>query len=372
MVDKLWKISMFANTSIPHPNMENYFPERLRTARALSGFSLQELSDKLANKVTRQALHKYEKGEALPDSEMIRLLSRVLDVSESFFSRIAKPVELGTIEFRKAAKMPVKEQDRLIEKVRDRLSRYLEIEELLALTSSFSNPISHQQSIGGLEDIEVAAQALRSDWGLGCDPISNCIDLIEDHHIKVIEVESTESFDGMQTWVNGNLPLIAINATNIKSSDRKRFTVLHELAHLLLPFGTLSVREREKYCHQFAAALLLPEKSAKAELGNSRSKLLIPELGAIKKQYGISIQAIVMRARDLKIITESYYKQFFFYINQMGWRTEEPVKYEGFEKSNRFDQLIFRALAEEIITIDKAAELSNLSIQQFQQRLSMF
>jgi Zn-dependent peptidase ImmA (M78 family)/DNA-binding XRE family transcriptional regulator len=347
--------------------MHQLFAEKFKTARILKGLSLQQLADHLGNKVSRQALHKYEKGLVVPDSEMIGLLATTLGVRPDFFFR-STTIELGPIEFRKLTNLPAKEEYRFVEQVRDILSRYLELEEILSIQTSFVNHIKDCM-INSIDDINAAASKIREKWKLGSDPIFNTIELLEDNHIKVIEVESKEAFDGMQTWVNENIPVIAINATKERSNDRKRFTVLHELAHLLLPLQGVNQKLKEKYCHQFAAAMLLPKETAIMELGKSRKKLMIQELGAMKKQYGISIQAIVARARDLNIITETYYKQFFFYINHMGWKTQEPYTYDGVEKSNRFEQLLFRALAEELISISKAAALCNKSVAEFKEDL---
>ena len=138
---------------------------------------------------------------------------------------------------------------------------------------------------------------------------------------------------------------------------------------MIKDLGNHSIKQKEKYCHQFAAAVLMPAKALREELGIHRNKILIQELGFLKKQYGISIQAIVMRARDLEIITESYCKQFFFFLNHMGWKVNEPEEfnYQGEEKPNRFSQLLFRALAEEIISISKAAALNNQSVADFRE-----
>jgi len=87
--------------------------------------------------------------------------------------------------------------------------------------------------------------------------------------------------------------------------------------------------------------MLLPEATIKLELGAHRNKLSWLELGNIKKQYGISMQAIVMRAKECGIINENYTKQFFFFIKQMNWNIDEPVDYQGAEEGNRFEQLLF-------------------------------
>lgn len=107
-----------------HKYMSQLFAERLKSARMMNGFSLQDLSDKLENRISRQAIHKYEKGEAEPDSEMLNFLCEVLDVRPGFFTRETL-VELGTINFRKIEKLPSKEESAIIEKTRDFLESTL-------------------------------------------------------------------------------------------------------------------------------------------------------------------------------------------------------------------------------------------------------
>ena len=111
--------------------------------------------------------------------------------------------------------------------------------------------------------------------------------------------------------------------------------------------------------------MLLPDESIKAELGEHRNKLSALELGNVKKQYGISIQAIVMRAKACGIISDHYTRQFFFFLKQMKWKIDEPVEYHGVEESNRFEQLLFRALIEDQISMSKAASLMNKSLAEF-------
>jgi Zn-dependent peptidase ImmA (M78 family) len=117
--------------------------------------------------------------------------------------------------------------------------------------------------------------------------------------------------------------------------------------------------------------MLFPKETIIKELGSSRKKLLIQELGALKQQYGISIQAMIYLAADLGIISNAYVKQFAFLMTHNGWKVTEPVQYNGIEKSGRFKQLIFRALAEELISISKAAALSNQSLIEFRKQIML-
>jgi Zn-dependent peptidase ImmA (M78 family)/DNA-binding XRE family transcriptional regulator len=346
--------------------MKKIFAERFKTARVLNGYSLQDLSDKLDNEITRQALYKYERGEVIPNKEMISKLADLLKVHPDYFSKDTK-VQIGQVNFRKFAKLPSKEENKIIETTREYLSNYLEIEEILNIEQDWKNPLEGNNSVRNFEDIENATKNLRIAWKIGQDPIYNVVEFLEDHNIKVISMEADSNFDGLETLVEDKYAVIVYNSTKHNKSDRIRFTLLHELAHLLLDFGDLPENQEEILCHKFAGAMLLPEEIIKKELGDKRSKLSVQELGNIKKQYGISMQAIVLRAQDLGIININTSKQFFYFIKQVGWKIDEPIQYnyQGEEKSNRFEQLVFRALAEDMISMSKAASLKNKTISEF-------
>lgn len=350
---------------------ENLFGIRLKSARLLNGFSLQDLANKMEGRLTKQSLHRYEKGEVVPDSEITGWLCDALNVRPDFFARSAN-VEIGAVEYRKLKSLPTKESEKVVELTRDYLSRYLELESLLSLPSKFEHPLKGFKSVSCYADVNEAADQLRKKWELGTDPLYNIAELLEDKHIKVVPLDADMGFDGLQTWVNKNIPVVAYNKNKIVKPDRIRFTLLHELAHLLLQFdAALSDKQIETLCHQFAGAMLLPEEAIKRELGNHRTRLYLQELGHIKTQYGISMQAIVMRAKVCGIINEHYGKQFFFMMNNNGWRVDEPVDYSGEEKSNRFDQLLLRALAEEQISMSKAAALKNQKLADFKKDFLM-
>jgi len=350
--------------------MKEIFSERFKSARLMKGFSLQDLADALDNQLSRQALHRYEKGEVIPDTEKINLLSKVLDVNPDYFFRSTK-VELGEVEFRKLSKMPQKEASIIKEKTKEKLSRYLELEEILGLPNEFENHLKDFEIVTSYQQVNKAAELLREKWNLGNGAVFNVVEILEDKNIKVVKLDVDEDFDGLQTFVNDTIPVVAYNLKKANKPDRIRFTLLHELAHLLLKFGNITDRQKETLCHQFAGAMLLPEETIKAELGEHRNKLSSLELANIKKQYGISMQAIIMRAKDCGIINENYTKQLFFFFKQMNWKVDEPYDYEGVEQSNRFEQLLFRALIEDQISMSKAASLNNQTLADFRKEHQM-
>ena len=177
-------------------------------------------------------------------------------------------------------------------------------------------------------------------------------------------IEASEDFVGLSGYAEGmDIPVIAV----FKEGDcvRKRFTIAHELAHLLFDFSDCENNDHEKLCHAFAGALLLPEKVIREEFGGERKKLTEWELKKLKGIYGISMQAIMARALILGLVSENTYKTFQIYVSKNGWRKDEPGQYSGIEKANRFKQLVLHAAAEQIISYSKGAEFLNLSLADF-------
>lgn len=334
----------------------------------MKGYSLQDLADALNNQVSKQALNKYEQGLMKPEPKLLLDLGNALGVRPDYFSRELS-ITLENVEFRKLKKLSVKESDSIREKTIDILERYFELEDLLGIDAQFVNPI-RDFKINAYEDVEAAVEKIRDIWKLGEDPLNNVIELLEDNNIKVIEIECADEFVGMATWEGIKNPVVVVNAG--LSLDRKRFTVLHELGHILMKLDHLEEKERELLCHAFAGAMLVPRKQLVKELGSSRSKIYLNELVFLKKQFGASIQAIMFRAKHIGIISESHFKSFMTYFSMQGYKKNEPGKYEGYEKSNRFKQLIYRAVAEEIISTSKAAALNNQKLSDFRDELAKY
>lgn len=335
------------------------FSQRLHSARVMAGLSMDDLVEKMAEKVSKPAISKYEHGQMMPESNILIALADALGVGIDYFFTPAN-LELTGLNFRKKASLGVKAVQSLTERVRDALQRYMEIENLIGEKDGFSNPLSTAPVLT-VKDAEAAAIRLHESWELGLESgIAHVIDLFEEHGVKVIEIDGTSGFDGLSGHV-GEVPFIVINSS--VPTDRKRFTALHEFAHLILRFpDSTEEKEREKLCHAFGGAFLMPCAVLLRELGSVRSEISYYELGALKAQYGISMQAIMYRARVCGIISEYAYQAFSIDVSRRGWRRNEPGEYPLAERPQRFMQLIHRALSEGAISLSKAAELSRKSI----------
>jgi Zn-dependent peptidase ImmA (M78 family) len=300
----------------------------------------------------------------MPDSKILIQMAHVMNVKPDYFFR-PFTVEIGNIEFRKRRKLLVKEVNAIKEDVTDTISRYIELEQFLNLSSDFESPIKDLIISNG-NDLENAVNILLEKWKIGINALPNVIELLEDKEIKVIELDANLEFDGLSGWANNKIPLIVVNKNF--PIERKRLTALHELGHLVLTFADgLEHKIKENLCHRFAGAMLMPKETFLLELGGPRKRISIPELIAIKETYGISIQAIMARARNLDIITIDRYTSFRIWIGQDDNRRKE-IGYGSFigkEQSTRFMQLLYRATSEEIISMSKAANLANQKLATF-------
>jgi Zn-dependent peptidase ImmA (M78 family)/transcriptional regulator with XRE-family HTH domain len=340
--------------------MNSFNPERLRSARLLAGLSLRQLEEKLLNKVSYNAINKYERGEMQPEVSTILQFAEVLSMPVSYFFE-SSTIHLGNIEFRKRNSLTKKEIEQIKIRTRDKIERYLQAERLLGINEVFNNPVTEMV----VKDVSMAEQMaviVRTEWGLGTNPISNVIEMMEENEVKVIEVAASEKFDGLSTFVDCVIPVAVIN--EYFPTERKRFTALHELGHLMMNLELEDEKEAEYACHRFAGAFLFPETEVRKTLGDKRKNISIGELVAIKEEYGISAQAIMRRALDLNIITDSSYK--IFCVKIAGNRKEEGLgMFKGEEKSHRLSQLVFRLYAEGAIDEPKAAVLTGLPASKF-------
>src|SRR4030042_3316371 len=240
--------------------MNNIFANRLIAARKMAGLSLQSLADKFGNVVTKQSLNKYEQGKMKPDSNLVIQLANILNVSvDYFFASPDVEIRLVNVDFRKySSKLRKSEENAVIEKSKDVLERYVELEQIVNLQET-AEYFEFQKTISSEDDAEIAAKELRKQWNLGYDPIPDIVKMLEDKGYLVIEVKASKDFDGMKAEA-GDKKVIVLRQDYNGDVVRKRFTALHELAHHSLSFpDELSEKDKENLCHVFASAVLYPE-----------------------------------------------------------------------------------------------------------------
>lgn len=341
--------------------------KKLKTARLKAGWSLRALEEKIEKKVTAQAIGKYERGEMRPNPQVLDVLIEALGLPKDFLVA-QQSIELGTIEFRENTIRTKSEEIYVESTIYEHVSKYLHVEELLdVVLIDWDKPRQYPFPLRQLADSEWAAHKIRDDWSIGNDPISNLSEFLEERGFKIIVEQLPESVAGVTCFVNTDkgwkMPVIVIN--NKITGERQRFTIAHELGHLLLEVKNEDIN-LEKACDKFASALLMPDRFLWAALGKSRSTISIGELVSLKKFLGVSVQAIVYRCKDLCIINDYTYRLLYREFAKRGWLKppyDEPNKIE-LEKPQRFKRLCLRALAEGLIDDSLASELLGIDINE--------
>jgi Zn-dependent peptidase ImmA (M78 family)/transcriptional regulator with XRE-family HTH domain len=342
--------------------------DRIRRARVLRGLSLEDLAQRVGD-ISKQALNKFEKGGAVPNSIRLLQLAKALEVKPEYFFR-SDAVALAPLEFRKLAKMPKYRQEQVEEQMREHLERYIALERCFdsadvaveATPARFIPVLSREAA-------EEAARNLRECWAIGGDAIANLTELLEDHGIKVALLEGPEGFDGACAATHDEQHvLIALNCT--RPGERMRFTAAHELGHWIMALPKeMPEKEKEACCHRFAGAFLYPKDQVVLDFGgHKRSRVHPMELLNAKRRYGVSMQVALRRLKDLELLSDTGYQSVFIQLSKLGWRSAEPEPMRA-EEPRRFESLVFWGLAEDLFSPSRASEFLQRPIDQLEHAL---
>ena len=275
--------------------------KKIKVARTLRGLTIDELCHEMTNGVSKMAISKYERGLMSPKNEVLSDIAQACKLDIDFFSR--KTEDINMLWFRNALKCDDADLTPLEEDIKEAVIEYYEAERLLGIKKDFTNPLS-EIKIKDISDAQSAANILRQEWSLGCQPIVSVFESLRINNIRVTEFyNSTINIDGVSAYYDGKCPFIFINTYKGATVERRRFTALHELGHIMLNFHKdLNSKQIEKLCNVFAGTMLIPSNALCARLGLQRDDINLEEFISIRNLYGISIAATIYRALENHII----------------------------------------------------------------------
>lgn len=309
--------------------MKSLNPEMLMLARESRGLSQTDAAQCLG--VTQGTLSKIESGMLLPSDDQILMLAKSLDYPEDFFTYKESQRSYGTgtqdfhFMYRKQAKHSVKHMKKTearlnILRIRiERLLRQADLEPALTL------PALTISEVEG--DMDLAAAMVRATWNMPSGPVQNLMAWLEDAGCIVVPFNFESEKICATTIFNRNTmpPLIFYNKD--MSADRMRFTLAHELGHIVM--HSVPNIEMETQANMFASAFLLPSRDVYSDLkGFSLERAIL-----LKKKWKVSIASLAYRAKQLEVISESKYRNICIDIARRGWKMEEP-SYTHFSKES--------------------------------------
>ncbi len=353
------------------------FGQRLRLARKKAGLSMRELASRTSPPVSAQAISKYEAGKMMPSSRVLVGLGQELEVSLDFL--MSGQIEaLEAVEFRRHSRTSAKDRARAEVLVTEQLENYLAIEHILDLEPApdpFQGLRSHV--VQSLDQVESLADGLREHWDLGLDPIPSMTGLLESKGIRVIEADLPERFHGLACTVKlagGEPDTEAVVVSSETPFEFRRFTLAHELGHRVIRGTVGSEITVERAMQRFAAAFLVPAGHLLGQAGSNRYGITYGELVRLKHFYGISASAMLLRLRDVGVVSAAAVERAFRSYAR-AWRKDEPDPIDegqgwaAFEKPQRFESLVWRGLGEQLFAPARAARLLKRPLSEIEQEI---
>ena len=297
---------------------------RLTLARHLAGLRKSDLAGLVDKSAT--AVAAWESGAKRPTAATVGQLALSLSVDPGFFA--ARPDDIAAL-----STMPHFRSLRSTSQLaRDQAFAYGQL--AVAIASSMEKHVEFPDvdvpsvpvTVGPVDDDgpERAAQELRDRWEIGPGPVGHLLRLLEYHGVLVVfSAPQTAAVDAY-SFDSRLRPVVVLNPIK-RDYYRQRFDVAHELGHLIMhgdaePGGRIV----EEQAHRFASELLLPSAEIRELLPATMGGNVWVSLAKLKEQWGVSMQALLYRARRLGRLGDVSYRNAMATISARGWRRDEP------------------------------------------------
>lgn len=293
--------------------------EQLTFAREYRGLTQTALAAKVKG-LSQSNLSKYEKGFGGLSDNMLSSIMSTLDFPMKFLDmNIINKVD--SKHYRKKATITVKtrnEIDRTISMIAysfDWLSEFVELPEYT---------FGYYDMDSGINTEELAMH-IRNKYRLGVSPISDICNFLERNGVFIYEWNSPhDEFDGVSLITDAGNHLVIVNRN--RSNDRIRFTLAHELGHILMHeypnYPVFSNRDKEKEANCFASEFLIPTQMAKRNLANVK----LGQLPELKKYWQVSMASLLEKAKNINVITSDKYTSMRIEFSRRHWNKKEPYE----------------------------------------------
>lgn len=290
------------------PKARGELLEALRLSRGLTQAQVAA-----ATGVSQAALSKLESGHADADDDRWDQLADYLGVPATAFFDVVGSAAPARIFHRKRKTT----SQTAVRKVAAELSLVrLRVEDLLGARRTTLN---RHDLEGGFSTPQEVAQLVRSELGLGTEPIENLVGLLEGAGAVVLRwpLEAIQ-VDAVASWQDDTVPVVLVGEH--VPPDRQRFTVAHELGHAVMHDGDAS-ESQEREADAFAGEFLLPAERLGTEWPPSPS---LEDLLPLKRRWGVSLPALIRRAYDADILSDDEYRKWNIFLSTTGMHRREP------------------------------------------------
>ena len=295
--------------------MKLFNPEMMILARERQGMPQSALADAIG--VKQATISRYEAGLVTPTDEHLQRIADALDRPLAFFFLTERMYGASSMFHRKRKGLSVKEEKRIHAQVNELRIRAAILLHEAEIESRFS---FHRLSMGS-GGPEHAAQTLRQLWQLPNGPVRSVVGAIERAGGLPFRCPfGTNKIDGISQWPldSDHVPPVLF-VRDDAPGDRQRWTLCHEIGHLVLHH--LPTDDPEDEADRFASEFLMPAR----EIGPELSRMTLQKAAALKCYWKVSMASIIRRAYDLGKMNERVYRYFNAEMSRLGYRQCEPA-----------------------------------------------
>jgi Zn-dependent peptidase ImmA (M78 family)/DNA-binding XRE family transcriptional regulator len=294
---------------------EAFNPEMVVLARESEGVTQSQLAHMVS--MAQGSISKIEGGLLGVTEEQLNAIAEVLDVPTSFFFQTDPVYGYGSSCYyhRKRQNIPVSDLRKILAQIN--ILR-IQLTKLLRGVELETENKFHRFDIAEYGSPEKIARLIRGAWNIPPGPIQSLVGAIEDAGGIIFRCSfETKKVDAISQWLPGLPPLFFVNSDI--PGDRCRYTLAHELGHLIM--HQIPTPDIETEANRFAAEFLMPEK----DIGPHLRQLSLQKLAAMKPYWKVAMSAILKRAYDLGKVTQFMYRKLNTQISKHGLKTNEPV-----------------------------------------------
>jgi Zn-dependent peptidase ImmA (M78 family)/transcriptional regulator with XRE-family HTH domain len=333
--------------------VRQFNPEMLVLARESRGCTQAELAKRVG--VEQGAISKLESGFVFLSEDVLEKVAEALKYPILFFFQDEKIYGFGSSVFyhRKRQGLPVKQLRQLHAEMNIRRFGVKKLLRAAELTSEYG--YAHFDPADYLGRVEPIARAVRAAWRIPPGPIRNVTETLENAGAIVIRYDfGTRKADAVSEWIAPNPPMFFVNSNPDVTGDRMRFSLAHELGHVVM--HQYPAPDMEEQADRFAAEFLLPEK----EIAPQLTRLTLPKLAMLKQEWRVSMGALIEQAHRIGNISKSQRSRLIIQLRSDTHSYREPIDTDiPVEKPALLDELIQAHLKQLGYSLQEMSKLLN-------------
>lgn len=325
-----------------------------RRMRSLSQAELAVLAG-----ITQGALSKIEQGIKDCTTEVQERIANALDCPVSFFYQAEReygaPMSAHPM-YRKRAAVPQKVLDRVIAELNIRIGHVRKFLAAVEFKPELPLPAYDLDDVGG--DPEVVADNVRRAWLMPRGPVRSLTEYVERAGCLVVQCPLDDAkIDGVSYRIPGLPPIIFLNKD--QPADRMRFSLAHELGHIVM--HSYPTPDMEEEANRFASALLMPAN----DIGPELIGLTLEKAAYMKPVWKVSMAAMIYRASELQRIEKSKAGYLWRQMSLRGFRLREPSAVDfGRERTSLMECLVANMVDDMGYTTDELASVLHLHFDE--------